>query len=236
MSGLGAVDHLSPLGKVRLSVFDSEVIAYGICKALIFKPQRNFIKGGSGQVLDNVLRTYITEHCHFVAHILGNFLFTSANEDIGLNAHGKKLLGGVLSGLGLKLLGACDIGNESYVDIDSILSAHLCAYLSDSLKKGGGLDIAHSTAYLGDNDVGVAFLAYTIYLVLYLVCDVGDNLNGAAKVISSSFLIENGPVDLSGGYIGIDGKVLVNESFIMSKVKVGLGSVIGNENLAVLIG
>ena len=171
-----------------------------------------------------------------MTHILGNFLFTSANEDIGLNANGEKLLGGVLSGLGLKLLGACDIGNESYVDIDSVLSAHLCADLSDSLKEGGGLDIAHSTADLGDNDVGVAFLAYTVDLVLYLVCDVGDHLNGAAKVISSSFLIENGPVDLSCGYIGIDGKVLVNESFIMSKVKVGLGSVIGNENLAVLIG
>ena len=122
------------------------------------------------------------------------------------------------------------------MDIDSVLSADLCAYLSDSLEEGGGLDIAHSTAYLGDNDVGVAFLAYTIYLVLDLVCDVGNYLNGAAEVISSSFLVEDSPVDLSCGYIGIDGKVLVNESFIMSKVKVGLGSVIGNENLAVLIG
>ena len=122
------------------------------------------------------------------------------------------------------------------MDINGIFPAHLCAYLPDSLKEWGGLDIAHGAAYLGDNDVGVGLLAHTVHLVLYLIGDVWDHLNGAAEIVTPSFLVENGPVNLSCGNIGVDGKIFVNKSLVVTQVKVCFGAVVGNEDLAVLIG
>ena len=51
------------------------------------------------KILDNVLGSDIAEESDLLAHLLGNFLFAAAYDDIGLNADGKQLLGGVLCGL-----------------------------------------------------------------------------------------------------------------------------------------
>ena len=47
--------------------------------------------------------------------------------------------------------------------------------------------------------------------------------------------MEHGPVDLAGGEIGITVEVLVNEALVVAEIEVGLGAVLGDVDLAVLI-
>ena len=121
------------------------------------------------------------------------------------------------------------------MNVHHVLASHVVAHLADSLEERCGLDIADGAADLGNNDIGVGLLAYSVNLVLYLVGDVGNYLNCAAEVIAASFLIKNCPVNLACGNVGIDGKIFINKSLVVAEVQICFGAVIGNEYLAVLI-
>ena len=124
------------------------------------------------------------------------------------------------------------------MDIHYILAAHVVAYLTDSLKERGGLDIADSAADLGDNYVSSlgAAVRNAVDTVLDLVGDVGNNLNGAAEIVAAALLVEDGPVDLTGCDVAVHGQILVDEALVVSEVEVGFGTVVGDEYLAVLVG
>ena len=114
--------------------------------------------------------------------------------------------------------------------------ADIVLKLADCLKKRLAFDVADSTAYLDDGDlcfVGCVCIV-AIEAALDFVCDVRDNLYGAAAVVAAAFFLKNGPVNLSGGNVGIFGETFINETLIMAKVKVGFCAVIGDEYLAVL--
>src|SRR5699024_2646728 len=66
--------------------------------------------------------------------------------------------------------------------------------------------------------------------------DVGDDLHGLAQISAGPLLVEHVPVDLAGGEVGILVEVFVDEALIVAQIQVGLGAVLGNEHLAVLIG
>ena len=63
---------------------------------------------------------------------------------------------------------------------------------------------------------------------------MGNYLYGTSAKITVAFFLKNRPVDLSGGYVGILIKAFINKSFIMSKVQVGLCSIICDEHLSML--
>ena len=65
---------------------------------------------------------------------------------------------------------------------------------------------------------------------------MGDHLHGAAAVVSPALLLENGPVHLSRGDIGILAQALVDEALIMSQIQIGLRPVVGDEYFPVLDG
>ncbi len=47
---------------------------------------------------------------------------------------------------------------------------------------------------------------------------MGNDLHRAAAVIASALLLQDGPVDLAGGHVGVFAQALVDEALIMSKV------------------
>ena len=61
-----------------------------------------------------------------------------------------------------------------------------------------------------------------------------DHLYGTSAEVSVTLFLKNGPVDLSGGYVGVLIKALINEAFIMSKVQVGLCSIVCDEHFSML--
>ena len=69
---------------------------------------------------------------------------------------------------------------------------------------------------------------------LDLVGDVRDDLHGVAQVLAAAFARDNLRVDLAGGDVGRLAEVDVEETLVVADVEVGLGAVIGDEDLAVL--
>ena len=66
--------------------------------------------------------------------------------------------------------------------------------------------------------------------------DVGDDLYRTSAKVSTAFFLKNSPVNFTGSYVGIFSQALINETFIMSKVKISLCTVIGYKNLSMLNG
>ena len=65
---------------------------------------------------------------------------------------------------------------------------------------------------------------------------MGDDLDGLAQIRALALLVQDVPVDLAGGQVGVLVQVLVDEALIVAQVQVGLGAVVGDEHLAVLQG
>ena len=72
--------------------------------------------------------------------------------------------------------------------------------------------------------------------VLDLVGDVGDDLDGLAEVVAAAFLGDDLLVDAAGGEVVVAGELGVGEALVVAEVEVGLGAVVGDEDLAVLEG
>src|SRR5690606_6591128 len=64
--------------------------------------------------------------------------------------------------------------------------------------------------------------------------DVRDDLDRVAEVLATPFLGDHVGVDLAGGHVGGAVQVGVEEALVVAHVEVGLGAVVGDEDLAVL--
>ena len=70
---------------------------------------------------------------------------------------------------------------------------------------------------------------------LDLVRDVRDDLHGAAEVVASALLLDDGAVHLPGRDVVVAGHAGRGEALVVPEVEVGLAAVVGDEDLAVLI-
>ena len=61
-------------------------------------------------------------------------------------------------------------------------------------------------------------------------------LNGSAKVVSPALPGKYVPVDFTGADAAASRKIFIDETFVMSQVKVGFGPVISDKNFTVLVG
>ena len=71
--------------------------------------------------------------------------------------------------------------------------------------------------------------------LLDLVGDVRDDLDRAAEVVAAALLGDDRLVDAAGRDVAELGQVLVDEALVVAEVEVGLGAVVGDEDLAVLV-
>jgi len=69
---------------------------------------------------------------------------------------------------------------------------------------------------------------------LDLVGDVRDHLHCAAEIVAASLLADHALVDLARREVVALGHLHVDEALVMAEVEIGLGTVLGDEHLAVL--
>ena len=110
------------------------------------------------------------------------------------------------------------------------------AHLADGLEERQALDVADGAADLDDDDVGIAVARDAPDPLLDLVGDVRDDLDRAAEVVAAALLGDDRLVDAAGRDVGELGQVLVDEALVVAQVEVRLGAVVGDEDLAVLVG
>ena len=122
------------------------------------------------------------------------------------------------------------------MDEEAVVSSHLQRYLSGRFKEGLGLDVSNGASDLRNDDVCICLGGHVIYESLDFIGYVRDHLNGGAQVFAAAFFVENVPVDLTGGKVGILVQILVYESLIVAQIQVGFSAIFGDVYLAVLEG
>jgi len=119
------------------------------------------------------------------------------------------------------------------VEEEDVLAADVPAHLSRGFEERQRLDVADGAADLVDDDVD-ARLGHGEHLVLDLVRDVRDHLDRVAEVVASTLLGDDRGVDLAGRHVRVRREVHVQEALVVADVEVGLGSVLGDEDLTML--
>nr|AFK36173.1 unknown [Medicago truncatula] len=84
-----------------------------------------------------------------------------------------------------------------------VARAYAVRKLAKCFNKGHRLDVPYSSTQFNDTNISRAFfsinryLCYTFYPLLDSICDVWNNLDSFAKIISSSFLLNNRLINFS---------------------------------------
>ena len=107
--------------------------------------------------------------------------------------------------------------------------------LADSLKERLAFDVADSAAYFNEHHIGRAVVVEGD-AALNLVGDVRDYLHRFAAVNPVSLILKHGIENATGGTNAVNAQVFINEALIVTQIKIGLRTVIGDKNLAVLNG
>src|SRR5918992_1603058 len=139
----------------------------------------------------------------------------------------------VLGRLGLQLASRLDVGYVGDVDIEYVLAPHVVSELPYSLEEWQALDVAYGAPDLGYDDV--LGLSETPYPVLDLIGYVRDYLHGRPEVVPPPLAGYDLPVDATRGHVGEPAEVLIQEPLVVTEVQVRLRTVLGNEDLAVLV-
>ena len=118
---------------------------------------------------------------------------------------------------------------------EDVLAAELVPDLTRGLDERLRLDVTDGAADLGDDDIGLRVLGcLQPHAPLDLVGDVRDDLHRVAEVLTPALAGDDLGVDLSGRDVGRLAQVDVEEPLVVPDVEVGLSTVIGHEDLAVL--
>ncbi len=119
------------------------------------------------------------------------------------------------------------------MDAHGVLGTELDAHLADGLEEGQRLDVTDGAADLDDGHVGLA--GRVAHSGANLVGDVRDHLDGRAEVLAASLLRDHRVVDPPGGEVVRPAHGGRGEALVVAEVEIGLGAVVGDEDLAVLV-
>ena len=184
--------------------------------------------------LDHGALAHIAEQRELAPLVLRDRTVGAAEQNVGLDADRAQFLDRVLGRLGLELAGAGDERQQRQVDVDRVVARQVVAELPDRLEERQALDVADRAADLAQHEV-VALVAVADEL-LDGVGDVRDDLDGGAEIVAAPLLGEDVLVDAAGGDVVLAGRRTAGEALVVPEVEVGLGAVVGDEDLAVLVG
>ena len=229
------VDQRAPLGHVRFTAVKVQLAAHHAAKALVLKQQRHLVERGRRCVLDDAVGLHVAEERNLAADVVCDGLIRAHDENVRLDALAQELFDRVLRGLALEFAAAGNGHDERHMDEEHIFAPALGRDLTDGLQKRLALDIADRAADLGDGDVGLA-VVHVVDAALDLVGHVRDDLHRAAEIPALALAVQNAPEDLARGHRGLFIQRLVDKALVVAEIQVGLRAVVGDEDLAVLIG
>ena len=183
--------------------------------------------------LDHGAFAHIAEQRELFALAERNLAVGAAEQNIGLDADGAQFAHRVLGRFGFELPRARDERHQGQVDIDGMPARQVVTHLPNGLEIRQPLDIADGAADLAQYEIEI--LVAVADKVLDGVGDVGNDLDGGAEIVAAALLGEDVLVDAAGGDVVATGGGPPGEALVMAEVEIGLGAVVGDENLAVLV-
>ena len=122
------------------------------------------------------------------------------------------------------------------MDVGTIFHSHLVFNLTDGFDKGQGFNIAHGTTNFCDDNISSSFLCSQHHPPSDFIGNIGNNLNCSTVKATFPLLVQDGKIHASSGGIAALRQVYVGKALIVTQVQVGLGTVICDKNLSVLVG
>jgi len=237
---LGRLDpghHPAPVLEVGRAGGDAEQLDDVIAQPGRLQHQRHLVDGAGIGDVDHRALGHVTEERDLLLLALADGLLTARHDDVRLDADRPQRVHRMLSGLALELLAGRDVRDQREVDVADVAAADVVLELTDGLQEGQRLDVAHGAADLDDDDVGLGELVLRDPEdpLLDLVGDVGDDLDGPAEIVAAPLLGDHARVDAAGRDVAGLGEGDVHEALVVTEVQVGLGPVVGDEDLPVLV-
>ena len=231
-------DERPPPVEVRLGlrVAQAQLADDEPAQAGLLEHQRDLVDRRERLGRDHRVGRDVGEERDLLPDLVADRVVAAEDDDVGLDADAAQLLDGVLGRLRLQLAGRGEGRQQRDVDVEDVRPADVLAHLADRLEERQALDVADGPADLDDHDVRLAVTGDAADPLLDLVRDVGDDLDGPAEVVATALLGDDGLVDAAGRDVGELGQVLVDEPLVVAQVEVRLGAVVGDEDLAVLVG
>jgi hypothetical protein len=159
----------------------------------------------------------------------------AAQQDVGLDAQAQQLLHRVLRRLGLELAGRRDVRHQREMHEQRALAAELVAELADRFEEGQAFDVAYRAADLAQHEILVA-VEIGGDEFLDRIGDVRDDLDGGAEILAAALAADHRRIDAPGGDAVAAPRGDAGVALVMAEIEIGLGAVIGDVDLAVLIG
>ena len=145
---------------------------------------------------DDFILLHVTEQGNLLFQFRRQIAIRPAQQDVGLDTDLPQLIDAMLCRLGLELAGCAQVGNESHVDVEDILAAHIVGNLADGFEERQALDVTDGAADFTNDHVLVA--GHRPDVRFDLIRDVRDDLNGAAQIVSPTLFREDVIIDPAG--------------------------------------
>ena len=215
---------------------DAKFTADNVVKTVFVQHKGCLVQAVHRRVADYAVFLDVAEQRDFTTNVVAAVAVTARNDDVGRNTHGLQFLDGVLRRLAFVLVGSADVRHKTHVDKQAVVAPHFGAELADSFEERLTFDVADRAADFGNYNVRVALLGIFADKIFNFVGYVRNDLYRFAEVLALTFLVEHRPVHLAACKVAVFGKVGVDKTLIVSKVKVGFRTVVGYKHFAVLGG
>ena len=183
---------------------------------------------------DHAFGPNVAEQRDLAALILGDFPVAAAEKNLGLDADAEQLLHGMLRRLGLQLAGRGNIGHQRQMHEEAARLAQLIGELPDRFEEGQALNVTDGAAHLDQHEIILVGVGDDRFLDG--VGDMRNHLDGGTEIIAAPFLGDHLGIEPPRGPVVRLVGVLTGEALVMAEVEVGLGPVIRDEDLPMLIG
>lgn len=123
------------------------------------------------------------------------------------------------------------------MDEADVFTADFECELTESFQKESAFNVAYSATDFGDEDFGIRIgFGDVEESLLNLVGDMRNILHGCSEVFAFALVADDCFEDLAGGK-GVEARELARgEALVVTKVEVGLGSVVEDVDFAMLVG
>ncbi len=121
------------------------------------------------------------------------------------------------------------------MDIDGIVTTEIPFHLTDCFQKRQTLDISDSPSDFDQNDIRTAGFCKIEKPLLYFISDMGNHLHSTTQIRALTFFLKNRPIDFPCRCIIRLSDGNIQKSFVMTQIKIGLRTIVGNEYFTVLV-
>ena len=122
-------------------------------------------------------------------------MFGSADQNVRRDPDGLQFLDRVLGWFRLQLTRSGEVGKQGEVHKNALPARFVMAELADRFEKGQALDVPDGATDFAEHEVDFIFTNGNE--VFDFIRHVGNNLDGFAQVITTTFLFQNVRVDAS---------------------------------------